>query len=128
MKILCVNAGSSSLKFQLVEMPEEKLLISGYFEKIGLKDSFWTTKVNGKKFKRLIGTTGGVKQNSVMFCSEEIYKDLREKLDNGRNKEIPIVPAKLEAYTALSCSVFSLSRRIPLRSGISPKPLAVPVS
>lgn len=51
MKILCVNAGSSSLKFQLVEMPEEKLIISGYFEKIGLKDSFWTTKVNGKKIK-----------------------------------------------------------------------------
>lgn len=51
MKILCVNAGSSSLKFQLVEMPEEKLIISGYIEKIGLKDSFWTTKVNGEKIK-----------------------------------------------------------------------------
>ena len=36
MKLLCVNAGSSSLKFQLFEMPEEKVLISGYFEKIGL--------------------------------------------------------------------------------------------
>lgn len=51
MKILCVNAGSSSLKFQLVEMPEEKLIISGYIEKIGLKDSFWTTKVNSEKIK-----------------------------------------------------------------------------
>ena len=51
MKILCVNAGSSSLKFQLVEMPEEKVLISGYIEKIGLEDSFWTTKVNGEKIK-----------------------------------------------------------------------------
>lgn len=51
MKLLCVNAGSSSLKFQLVEMPEEKLIISGYIEKIGLKDSFWTTKVNGEKIK-----------------------------------------------------------------------------
>ena len=51
MKILCVNAGSSSLKFQLVEMPEEKLIISGYIEKIGLKDSFWITKVNGEKIK-----------------------------------------------------------------------------
>ena len=51
MKILCVNAGSSSLKFQLGEMPEEKLIISGYIEKIGLKDSFWTTKVNGEKIK-----------------------------------------------------------------------------
>lgn len=51
MKILCVNAGSSSLKFQLVEMPEEKTIISGYFEKIGAEDSFWNTKVNGKKIK-----------------------------------------------------------------------------
>ena len=51
MKILCVNAGSSSLKFQLFEMPEEKCLISGYIEKIGLEDSFWNTKVNGEKIK-----------------------------------------------------------------------------
>ena len=51
MKYLCVNAGSSSLKFQLFEMPEEKVIISGYIEKIGLEDSFWTTKYNGKKIK-----------------------------------------------------------------------------
>ena len=51
MKLLCVNAGSSSLKYQLFEMPEEKVLISGYIEKIGLEDSFWTTKVNGEKIK-----------------------------------------------------------------------------
>lgn len=51
MKILCVNAGSSSLKFQLVEMPEEKMIISGYIEKIGASDSFWNTKVDGKKIK-----------------------------------------------------------------------------
>ena len=51
MKFLCVNAGSSSLKFQLFEMPEETVIISGYIEKIGLEDSFWTTKVNGEKLK-----------------------------------------------------------------------------
>ena len=51
MKFLCVNAGSSSLKFQLFEMPEEKVLISGYIEKIGLEDSFWNTKVNGEKIR-----------------------------------------------------------------------------
>ena len=51
MKFLCVNAGSSSLKFQLFEMPEETVIISGYIEKIGLEDSFWTTKVNGEKIK-----------------------------------------------------------------------------
>ncbi len=51
MKFLCVNAGSSSLKFQLFEMPEETVIISGYIEKIGLEDSFWTTKVNGEKIR-----------------------------------------------------------------------------
>ncbi len=49
MKILSVNAGSSSLKFTLFEMPEEINLISGYFEKIGLVDSFYSIKVNGEK-------------------------------------------------------------------------------
>ena len=52
MKILCVNAGSSSLKFQLVEMPEEKVLINGYVEKIGLDDCFYTIKINGEKIKK----------------------------------------------------------------------------
>ncbi|MBQ6687590.1 MAG: acetate kinase [Bacilli bacterium] len=52
MKILCVNAGSSSLKFQLVEMPEEKVLINGYIEKIGLDDCFYTLKINGEKIKK----------------------------------------------------------------------------
>lgn len=51
MKFLCVNAGSSSLKFQLFEMPKETVLISGYIEKIGMEDSFWNTKVNGQKIK-----------------------------------------------------------------------------
>ena len=51
MKLLCVNAGSASLKFQLFEMPEEKVIISGYIEKIGFEDSFWNTKINGEKIK-----------------------------------------------------------------------------
>ncbi|MBR2709502.1 acetate kinase [Candidatus Saccharibacteria bacterium] len=49
MKILCVNAGSSSLKFQLYEMPEEISIISGYVEKIGADDSFYTIKSGGEK-------------------------------------------------------------------------------
>ena len=51
MKILSVNCGSSSLKFQMYEMPEEKVLISGYVEKIGQPDCFWNVKVNGNKIK-----------------------------------------------------------------------------
>ncbi|MCI8575260.1 MAG: acetate kinase [Bacilli bacterium] len=49
MKILSVNAGSSSLKFTAFEMPEEKKLISGYFQRIGIDKSFYTLKVNGNK-------------------------------------------------------------------------------
>ena len=52
MKVLSVNAGSSSLKFSAYEMPEEKLLISGYFERIGMDKSFYTIKVNGEKIKK----------------------------------------------------------------------------
>ena len=51
MKILSVNAGSSSLKFQLYEMPEEEVLISGVFERIGIENSFYTIKLNGEKIK-----------------------------------------------------------------------------
>ena len=52
MKILSVNAGSSSLKFQLYEMPEERALISGVFERIGIDNSFYTIKLNGEKIKK----------------------------------------------------------------------------
>lgn len=41
MKILSVNSGSSSLKFKLFEMPEERVITSGIFERIGEKQSFY---------------------------------------------------------------------------------------
>lgn len=52
MKILSVNAGSSSLKFQAYEMPEETVLISGVIERIGIGNSFYTIKINGEKIKK----------------------------------------------------------------------------
>ena len=61
--------------------------------------------INGKRYKRLIGTTGGVKGNTVMFCTEEIHKELNDRLENGRKKDVPIIPAKFEAYKSLSASV-----------------------
>ena len=51
-KYLVINGGSSSLKFSMYEMPNEKLLINGYFEKIGFEDSFWTIKINGEKIRK----------------------------------------------------------------------------
>ena len=53
MKILSVNAGSSSLKFTLFDMPAGNELIGGYFEKIGLDDSFYSIKINGEKTKKV---------------------------------------------------------------------------
>ncbi|MGN1357769.1 MAG: acetate/propionate family kinase [Bacilli bacterium] len=52
MIVLSVNAGSSSLKFQAYDMPEENVLISGVFERIGMKESFYTIKINGEKIKK----------------------------------------------------------------------------
>ena len=52
MKILSVNCGSSSLKFQAYEMPEEKVLIQGTFERIGIDGGFYTLKLNGEKIKK----------------------------------------------------------------------------
>ncbi|RIN78496.1 acetate kinase [Staphylococcus simulans] len=48
--VLAINAGSSSLKFQLIEMPEEKLVSKGLIERIGLKGSKITVEYNGQKF------------------------------------------------------------------------------
>ncbi|MFD0770600.1 acetate kinase [Bacillus sp. CGMCC 1.60114] len=48
-KIIAINAGSSSLKFQLFEMPSETVLTKGLVERIGLEDSIFTITVNGEK-------------------------------------------------------------------------------
>lgn len=72
MKILSVNAGSSSLKFQLYEMPEEKVLISGLMEKIGIENSFYTIKVNGEKIKK------EVTLNNHEEAFEALVKELEE--------------------------------------------------
>lgn len=60
--------------------------------------------INGKKYKRLVGTTGGVKNSTVQFCSDDIYDELVKRMENGWNSDTPIVPAKFEAYKSLSCS------------------------
>lgn len=51
--ILAINAGSSSLKFQLIEMPEEKIVTKGLIERIGLKDSVFTIEVGGENTRKL---------------------------------------------------------------------------
>lgn len=81
MKILCVNAGSSSLKFQLYEMPEEISIISGYVEKIGAKDSFYTIKHEGQKTEAKKPIKDHTEAVAVMLeelLSYGVVKDLAE--------------------------------------------------
>ncbi len=51
MKIMAVNAGSSSIKFQLLEMPQEEVVASGLVESIGSATSDYTLKVRGEKIE-----------------------------------------------------------------------------
>ena len=51
MKIMSINAGSSSLKFSLFEMNTKECIASGYFERVGLDGSFYTIKYNGDKIR-----------------------------------------------------------------------------
>ena len=50
MKILVLNCGSSSLKYQLINMENESVLAKGNYERIGMENSFLTHKVNGEKY------------------------------------------------------------------------------
>ena len=50
MKILVLNCGSSSFKYQLIDMDNEKVLAKGTYERIGEGNSFLTHKVNGEKY------------------------------------------------------------------------------
>ncbi len=61
-------------------------------------------KINGITYKRLLATTGGVKNNTVIYVNEKIHNELNRRIDNGRDMSKKIVPAKLEAYKALACS------------------------
>lgn len=87
MKTLVLNAGSSSLKYQLFDMKNEKLLAKGNCEKIGLKDSVVSLKANGtvKTFE------GALKNHEVAL--QKVFQILCDKENNvlGSLKEIKAV-------------------------------------
>lgn len=61
-------------------------------------------KMNGYTYRRLLGTNGGIKKSTITYIQEAVYEEIIKRMDNGRDKNKPIVPAKLEAYQALICS------------------------
>lgn len=80
-KIIAINAGSSSLKFQLLEMPSEELITKGLVERIGLNDSVFSITVNGEKIKEVTDIPDhevAVKLLLDKLTSLGIIKSLRE--------------------------------------------------
>lgn len=61
-------------------------------------------KVNGITFHRLVGTTNGVKHDTITFINVDLWNDIMNKIDNGRDLNKKFVTAKLEAYKSLVCS------------------------
>lgn len=78
-KIMSVNAGSSSLKFKLFEMPSEKVITEGNVERIGLNDAYFTIKVNGEKQKEVL---------PIPSHKEAVAKLLDELIKKGIVKDI----------------------------------------
>ena len=70
MKIISINAGSSSLKFSLFDMSDESIIASGNFERIGIDGSFYTIKYNGDK----------ISQDVILNTHTDAVKILFEKL------------------------------------------------
>ena len=77
MKILVINCGSSSLKYQLIDMDGEKLIAKGTYERIG-EASFLTHKINGQKY---------VLQNPVKTHKEALNFAIEQLL----NKDYPAI-------------------------------------
>lgn len=73
-KYLIINAGSSSLKFSLYNMPETIEIVNGYIEKIGNTDSFYTLKYAGNKVE---------KKQVIMNHTDAVQTMLKELLDNN---------------------------------------------
>ena len=81
MKIMSVNAGSSSLKFSLFDMDKSNCIASGYFERVGLDGSFYTIKYNGEKIKEEVELPNHTVAVEVMLdrlITLGIIKDLDE--------------------------------------------------
>lgn len=70
MKVMSINAGSSTLKFSLFNMDDESVIASGNFERIGMEGSFYTIKYHGEK----------VEQDVVLENHSDAIKILLERL------------------------------------------------
>lgn len=71
-----------------------------HYDKI-IKNGF---KINGMTYRRLSCSAGQARSSTVLMCSEDIIDDVRERLNNDRDRTVPIAPSKLNAYFGLYSS------------------------
>ena len=76
MKILVINCGSSSLKYQLIDMDGEKVLCKGLCERIGMESSMITHEANGTK-----ATTP-----AIFPTHTEAFAEVVKKMTTGAGK------------------------------------------
>ena len=113
-KIISVNAGSSSLKFQLFEMPSEEVLTSGIVEKIGFEDAMFTIKVNGEKIKKTLPIPDHTKAVALLLealVEYKIVESLDEIVGAGHRavhggeifkESVPVTDEVVEQFTSLN--------------------------
>ena len=78
MKIMSINAGSSSLKFSLFNMDTEEVIASGLFERIGIENGHYVIKFNGEKIEQNIDLENHEasvfeKKNSAFFGKGMVF-------------------------------------------------------
>ena len=90
---------------ELYDLQFEPHLVSIEFDKKPHFDNCCNKLIiNGKNFRRLYGTPGGLKMSTVLFIDADLYDNIYTNITNGRNVELKYTPAKLEAYCALTSS------------------------
>lgn len=80
-KTIAINAGSSSLKWQLYEMPEEEVIAKGVIERIGLEDAISTVKFRGQSESQVLAVEDHTTAVNLLLSDLkrfEIISDLSE--------------------------------------------------
>lgn len=119
--ILAINAGSSSLKFQLIEMPEEKIVTKGLIERIGLKDSIFTIEVNDEKIKNVTDIKNHEDAVNIMLDSFKKHGIIESIYDiEGTGHRVvhggEIFPSSVYVTDEVEKQIESLSELAPLHN------------
>ena len=82
MKVLVINCGSSSLKYQLIDMDGEKVLCKGLCERIGMESSMITHEANGHKATTPAifptQSSGAISANLVIILAGKLFTDVNK--------------------------------------------------